>query len=76
MGSAPGRGLVRLYYRLSPPMAGLISGNDTLKTCARLMIAPVALAAAIGWQPCLGLLLLIVSLLLNMRVAGWKRMQV
>jgi len=44
LGSAAGSGFVDLYYRLSPPIAGCISGNSFLRTLVReLLVDPV------GW---------------------------
>jgi len=39
----PGRALVALYYRLSPPVADLISQHDVLKLLVRLLLTPVIL---------------------------------
>jgi len=41
MGSAPGRLLVGLYYRFSPPLADFIRERPALRLAARLLLAPV-----------------------------------
>jgi hypothetical protein len=37
----PGRALVRLYYRFSPPLAEFIAGHGVLRASARVALAPV-----------------------------------
>jgi len=37
----PGRAFVALYYRLSPPVADLVSQHDALKLLVRLLLTPV-----------------------------------
>jgi hypothetical protein len=39
--NAPGRGLVRAYYRHSPPLAHLIERNETLRAATRGALRPV-----------------------------------
>ena len=42
--NAPGRALVSLYYRLSPPLAAVIARHPSLRLAARLGLTPVLLA--------------------------------
>ncbi|HEX7551897.1 MAG TPA: fibronectin type III domain-containing protein, partial [Candidatus Methylomirabilis sp.] len=39
--NAPGRGLVRAYYRYSPPLAHMIEMNETLRAATRGALRPV-----------------------------------
>ncbi|MGB9587427.1 MAG: CFI-box-CTERM domain-containing protein [Armatimonadota bacterium] len=39
--SSPGRMFVRLYYRVSPPIAELIRSNDTARAAVRTLLQPV-----------------------------------
>lgn len=43
-----GDALVELYYRLSPPLARIISDSPALRFAARCLIAPVAMAASVA----------------------------
>ncbi len=42
--NAPGRAFVALYYRISPPLANLIAGHESLRAVARLALLPVVAA--------------------------------
>lgn len=42
--NAPGRAMVSLYYRYSPPIADMIRRHDSARFAVRLMLAPVILA--------------------------------
>jgi hypothetical protein len=44
MRSAPGRALVGLYYRLSPPLADLIARRPAARAIARAALTPVVAA--------------------------------
>lgn len=48
---ASGRGLVALYYRLSPPVAEFIGQSAVLRASARAALTPVAAAAALWMHP-------------------------
>jgi len=64
---SPGQALVRLYYRLSPPLADIIGGSDTLRAIVRVGLMPIlAWTTLVLWSPPLGLatLLLTVGLVL------------
>ncbi len=41
----PGRGLVQAYYRLSPPLAGVIARHERLRAAARCVLRPLVRAA-------------------------------
>jgi len=41
LNNAPGRVLVALYYRYSPPLADIISQNAAARTLVRVLLAPV-----------------------------------
>jgi Metallo-peptidase family M12B Reprolysin-like len=43
LGNAPGRGFVRLYYRLSPPIADYLRAHDGLRAVVRFGLRPLAL---------------------------------
>jgi hypothetical protein len=43
--NAPGRLLVRAYYRISPPLARAIAANDTLRAATRTALRPIVWAA-------------------------------
>jgi hypothetical protein len=64
---SPGRVLVRLYYRMSPPLANIIASSDTLRAIVHVGLLPIlAWATLFLWSPPLGLatLLLPIGLLL------------
>lgn len=43
--NAPGRILVGLYYRLSPPLADVIARHDALRFGCRILLSPIVFAA-------------------------------
>ncbi len=47
--NAPGRMFVALYYRISPPVADIISKHEYLRTASRLLLAPVIFAVEYLW---------------------------
>ena len=42
--SPPGRAFVKLYYRLSPPIADVVSRHEGLRTVFRVLLTPVIVA--------------------------------
>ncbi len=66
---SPGRVLVHLYYRLSPPLADIIAGSDILRAIVRLALLPIlAWTALVLWSPLLGL----AALLLTLGLVLWR----
>jgi hypothetical protein len=57
MKSAPGRGLVAVYYRHSPPVAEFIARHDGLRAVTRALLAPLVLAVTYPLATALGILL-------------------
>jgi len=59
----PGRLFVSLYYRLSPPLADIISRHDILRFMTRLLLVPLIFAVEHGWvvMAALGLCLAVVA---------------
>jgi hypothetical protein len=55
--NAPGRVVVGLYYRLSPPLADLIARHETLRLLTRLLLTP--LVCAVAWPLASGATLLL-----------------
>ncbi len=56
--NAPGRAFVALYYRLSPPLAEFIAGNELLRAMTRLALLPFIAAVAHPALAAVALLLL------------------
>jgi hypothetical protein len=50
LSSAPGRLLVRAYYRMSPPLARAIAGSDALRATTRTALWPVVWAARLALE--------------------------
>jgi hypothetical protein len=57
--NAPGRAFVKLYYRLSPPVAAFIAQHAALRLLVRLLLTPIVLAVA--HPAAAGVLLLMVA---------------
>jgi hypothetical protein len=75
MTSPAGRAAVRLYYRVSPPVAAFISGGPFLKSVIRFLLTPAAYGVRYPWHSaaaasvfCLFLLVVLV----RGRVAGGR----
>jgi hypothetical protein len=70
--SAPGRGFVALYYRVSPSLADFIRQHDSLRTWTRLLLTPVVFVVTHPWVSLLGYLVTGLSglVLLRRRRAG------
>lgn len=48
LASAPGRALVKFYYKSSPPLADFISRHESARVFARLMLAPAVLFSSVA----------------------------
>ena len=66
--NAPGRLLVALYYRVSPPLAAFIAGHDTLRLVSRWMLTPVVWCVEYGALAGMSL-----CMLGGMAAAGYRR---
>jgi hypothetical protein len=69
--NTPGRLIVAAYYRLSPPLAAIISGNETLRLMARFALTPLIFAIEHFW---LFLALFAGGTAYAMRTAGRRRL--
>lgn len=49
LSNAPGRALVALYYRVSPPIADFIREHESARLMVRLLLAPLILAVKHLW---------------------------
>ncbi len=57
-----GQALVRLYYRLSPPLADIIAGSDTLRAIVRVGLVPILAWTTLAlWSPPLGVTVLLLT---------------
>jgi hypothetical protein len=63
--NAPGRTFVALYYRISPPIADLISKNEFLRAATRIFLAPVIFAVKYLWATLFTMGLISASLFLK-----------
>ena len=70
MTNAPGRAFVRIYYRHSPPLAAIISRNESLRAVSRMVLTPAVYAVQHPVQAWL-----IVMLLIGSAVAGRRLIQ-
>ena len=68
MSNAPGRKFVEIYYRYSPPLAGLIERHQSLRVAARIMLTPIVYAIAYPFIPIAG-----VCALMYIAVSRWRR---
>lgn len=68
-----GRAVVHVYYRLSPPLAEIIAGSDTLRAIVRVGLLPILAWATLAlWSPPLGL----AALLLTAGLVLWPTLRV
>ena len=73
LANASGRPLVRLYYRLSPPLADSVRGHESLRVAARLLLTPIVYGVKHPLDVLIGFLALGASgliLLRQRRMAG------
>jgi uncharacterized repeat protein (TIGR01451 family) len=66
--NAPGRKFVELYYRYSPPVAGLIERHQSLRVAARTLLTPVVYAISYPFLP-----IAAVFVLMCIAVTRWRR---
>lgn len=59
MTNAPGRALVALYYRLSPPLAHFVAMHESLRIASRLALTPVVYAVEYKEMAIISLLFLV-----------------
>lgn len=71
--TAPGRALVRAYYALSPPLAGVIARHEALRAGARAVLAPLAWAADRPDRALLGAVAVALAALLPLGRRGRRR---
>jgi hypothetical protein len=65
-----GQGLVALYYTLSPPLAEMIAGSETLRAIVRAGLTPIiGWATLVLWAPSLGMGIPLVALALGVWLA-------
>ncbi len=65
-----GQGLVALYYTLSPPLAEMIAGSETLRAIVRAGLTPIiGWATLVLWAPSLGMGIPLVALAFGVWVA-------
>ena len=65
---APGRKFVELYYRYSPPVAGLIERHQSLRVAARILLTPIVYAITYPFLP-----IAAVCVLMCIVFARWRR---
>jgi len=67
---------VELYYALSPPLAEVIAGSETLRAIVRVGLLPIiGWAAILLWSPTLGLGILVMALGFGGWLALWMAQQ-
>jgi len=59
MTNAPGRALVALYYRLSPPLAHFVAMHESLRIASRMALTPVVYAVEYKGTSIISLLFLV-----------------
>jgi glucose/arabinose dehydrogenase len=75
MTSAPGRALVAVYYRVSPPAAELIRANPALGALTRLALRPAIWGARLAESSPASMLMLFVTVVAGGALLGYRASQ-
>lgn len=67
-----GTAFVSFYYQHSPPIATIISSNQTLKMMVRVLLAPLVASIFLLYHPAILLLMMIVVILIRFRFMSVK----